>query len=113
MKIPNHIFLSLQVMYIYYFLAHKLLSMGGGKERIKTVADNTFILALDGDVDFQPSALRLLIDRMKRNPNVGAACGRIHPIGSGTISFVLFGLNAILKMDFRSISIIYVFICTS
>ncbi|XP_052237923.1 chitin synthase chs-2-like [Dreissena polymorpha] len=72
-----------QVMYMYYFLAHKLLSMGGGKERIRTVADHTFILALDGDVDFQPSALQLLIDRMRRNPNVGAACGRIHPIGSG------------------------------
>ncbi|KAL4217244.1 Chitin synthase 2 [Mactra antiquata] len=72
-----------QVMYMYYFLAHKLLSMGGGKERIKTIADNTFVLALDGDVDFQPSALKLLVDRMKRNPLVGAACGRIHPIGSG------------------------------
>ncbi|KAH3754146.1 chitin synthase chs-2-like [Dreissena polymorpha] len=72
-----------QVMYMYYFLAHKLLSMGGSKERIRTVADHTFILALDGDVDFQPSALQLLIDRMRRNPNVGAACGRIHPIGSG------------------------------
>ncbi|KAH3803412.1 chitin synthase chs-2-like isoform X2 [Dreissena polymorpha] len=72
-----------QVMYMYYFLSHKLLSMGGGQERIRTVAENTFILALDGDVDFQPSALQLLIDRMRRNPNVGAACGRIHPIGSG------------------------------
>ncbi|XP_053386467.1 chitin synthase chs-2-like isoform X2 [Mercenaria mercenaria] len=72
-----------QVMYMYYFLAHKLLSLGGGKERIKTIADNTFVLALDGDVDFQPAALKLLVDRMKRNPNVGAACGRIHPIGSG------------------------------
>lgn len=47
--------------------------------------NNTFILALDGDVDFQPSALKLLIDRMKRNENVAAACGRIHPIGDGNI----------------------------
>ena len=68
---------------MYYFLAHKLLALGGGKDKIKTIADNTFLLALDGDVDFQPSALRLLVDRMKRNPQVGAACGRIHPIGSG------------------------------
>ncbi|KAL3854141.1 hypothetical protein ACJMK2_013419, partial [Sinanodonta woodiana] len=72
-----------QVMYMYYFLGHKLMSLGGGKTRMKTIADNMFLLALDGDVDFQPSALRLLVDRMKRNPNVGAACGRIHPIGSG------------------------------
>ena len=70
-------------MYMYYFLAHKLLAMGGEKDKLKTIADNTFLLALDGDVDFQPSALKLLVDRMKRNPQVGAACGRIHPIGSG------------------------------
>jgi chitin synthase len=38
---------------------------------------------LDGDVDFRPEAVRLLIDRMKKNKKVGAACGRIHPIGSG------------------------------
>ena len=46
-------------------------------------AENTFLLALDGDVDFRPEAVRLLIDRMKKNKKVGAACGRIHPIGSG------------------------------
>ena len=44
---------------------------------------NTFILTLDGDVDFQPEAVLLLLDRMKKNENVGAACGRIHPLGSG------------------------------
>jgi chitin synthase len=49
--------------------------------RIK--AENTFLLALDGDVDFRPEAVRLLVDRMKKNKKVGAACGRIHPIGSG------------------------------
>ena len=46
-------------------------------------AENTFILALDGDVDFTPKAVRLLIDRMKKNEELGAACGRIHPIGKG------------------------------
>ena len=45
--------------------------------------ENTFILALDGDVDFKPDAVRLLVDRMRVNPHCGAACGRIHPIGSG------------------------------
>ena len=75
---------------MYYFLAHKLLALGGGKDKIKTIADNTFLLALDGDVDFQPSALRLLVDRMKRNPQVGAACGRIHPIGSGKCILTVF-----------------------
>ncbi|CAG2205553.1 CHS1 [Mytilus edulis] len=46
-------------------------------------AENTFILALDGDVDFTPKAVRLLIDRMVKNEELGAACGRIHPIGKG------------------------------
>jgi hypothetical protein len=47
--------------------------------------ENTYLLALDGDVDFRPEAVRLLVDRMKKNKKVGAACGRIHPIGSGKI----------------------------
>lgn len=50
---------------------------------IETFTSNTFILALDGDVDFKPEAVTLLLDRMKKNPLVGAACGRIHPIGAG------------------------------
>lgn len=46
-------------------------------------AQNTFILALDGDTDFSPGAIKILLDRMK-DDNVGAACGRIHPIGNGS-----------------------------
>lgn len=42
-------------------------------------------MALDGDTDFQPSAVMLLIDRLKLYPEVGAACGRIHPTGTGWI----------------------------
>ncbi|KAK3789461.1 hypothetical protein RRG08_059582 [Elysia crispata] len=72
-----------QVMYLYYFLAHQLMSEPISDVRKMIRAQNTFLLALDGDVDFQPEALRLLIDRLKLNPHVGAACGRIHPIGSG------------------------------
>ncbi|XP_039594757.1 chitin synthase chs-2-like isoform X3 [Polypterus senegalus] len=44
---------------------------------------NTYVLALDGDTDFQPSALMLLVDRLRMYPQVGAACGRIHPTGIG------------------------------
>lgn len=54
-------------------------------EHVKQKAENTYILALDGDVDFQPEALQLLIDRMKINPKVGATCGRIKPGGSGPV----------------------------
>ncbi|XP_076465330.1 chitin synthase chs-2-like [Babylonia areolata] len=54
-------------------------------EEVQIQAENTYILALDGDVDFKPEAVRLLLDRMKKNTKVGAACGRIHPTGSGPI----------------------------
>ena len=40
-------------------------------------------MALDGDVDFKPDSIRLLLDRMKKNKKVAAVCGRIHPIGDG------------------------------
>uniref|UniRef100_A0A4W5RHM6 Chitin synthase n=1 Tax=Hucho hucho TaxID=62062 RepID=A0A4W5RHM6_9TELE len=45
--------------------------------------DNTYIMALDGDTDFHPAALILLVDRLRKYGNVGAACGRIHPTGMG------------------------------
>ncbi|XP_052803668.1 uncharacterized protein LOC128233850 isoform X2 [Mya arenaria] len=54
-------------------------------EQTNKRASNTFILALDGDVDFSPGAVKLLIDRMKKSEKVGAACGRIHPIGTGPV----------------------------
>ena len=73
-----------QVMYMYYFLGHKLMDLKTiGTKQKQTRADNTFLLALDGDVDFNPSAIQLLVDRMKKDHRVGAACGRIHPIGAG------------------------------
>jgi chitin synthase len=72
-----------QVMYMYYFLGYQLMSEKISVASKKVRADNTFILALDGDVDFQPEALKILVDRMRQNPGLGAACGRIHPIGGG------------------------------
>uniref|UniRef100_A0A3B3UA71 chitin synthase n=1 Tax=Poecilia latipinna TaxID=48699 RepID=A0A3B3UA71_9TELE len=96
-----------QVMYLYYLLGWKLMTkyhrlwQKGCNEndlrkefqvRQKTLSGylleqrekhNTYLLALDGDTDFQPAALMLLIDRLKMYPRVGAACGRIHPTGSG------------------------------
>ncbi|KAK1170888.1 chitin synthase chs-1-like [Acipenser oxyrinchus oxyrinchus] len=83
-----------QVMYLYYLLGFKLtrkyftsLEKGESQKnlerRLKKEKHNTYILALDGDVDFQPLAIMLLIDRLKKYPKVGAACGRIHPTGFG------------------------------
>ncbi|KAA8578480.1 hypothetical protein FQN60_007050 [Etheostoma spectabile] len=83
-----------QVMYLYYLLGWKLMTKyyaryqkgEDGPEfraEVEKEKQNTYILALDGDTDFQPAALMLLIDRLKMYPSVGAACGRIHPTGSG------------------------------
>lgn len=72
-----------QVMYMYYLLGYRIMQTESSPERKKVIAQNTFLLALDGDIDFQPKALHLLIGRMKVDPELGAACGRIHPVGKG------------------------------
>ncbi|KAM9860556.1 chitin synthase 1 [Aulostomus maculatus] len=102
-----------QIMYLYYLLGWKgyisknpqkitrqnnpcrasLVSMDGeifllpqydNDNKRKFISDdNTYILALDGDTDFQPKAVILLVDRLRMYYNVGAACGRIHPTGMG------------------------------
>ncbi|KAJ8359919.1 hypothetical protein SKAU_G00164440 [Synaphobranchus kaupii] len=49
--------------------------------------ENTYILALDGDIDFQPSSVMLLLDHLRLYPEVGAVSGRVHP--SGTVLIIL------------------------
>ena len=70
-------------MYMYYMLGKRLYASIKDNVEKQERADNTYLLALDGDVDFQPTALQLLVDLMKKDPQVAAACGRIHPTGSG------------------------------
>ncbi|XP_075719841.1 chitin synthase chs-2-like [Rhinoderma darwinii] len=84
-----------QIMYMYYLLGWKmyrkyalLSEQNPGQQKniekeLLKAKSNTYILALDGDTDFQPSSLMLLIDRLKMYTGVGAACGRIHPTGIG------------------------------
>ncbi|XP_015109436.1 chitin synthase chs-2 isoform X1 [Diachasma alloeum] len=72
-----------QVMYMYYLLGHRLMELPISVDRKEIIAENTYLLTLDGDIDFQPAAVKLLVDLMKKNKNLGAACGRIHPVGSG------------------------------
>jgi len=85
--LPNFV----QVMYMYYFLGYKLWAEPRlkNKRAKKRRAENTFLMALDGDVDFKPEALAILVDLLKRNKNVGAACGRIHPTGSGNVIVIV------------------------
>ncbi|CAD6197537.1 unnamed protein product [Caenorhabditis auriculariae] len=72
-----------QVMYLYYLLGYRLMMKVDDPARKEVISENTFILTLDGDVDFTPSCVHLLVDLMKKNRRLGAACGRIHPRGSG------------------------------
>ncbi|XP_013772916.1 uncharacterized protein LOC106458013 [Limulus polyphemus] len=74
-----------QVMYMYYLLGHKLMECSFTVEQKDKRAENTYILALDGDINFRADAVRLLVDLMKKNKTLGAACGRIHPVGSGAM----------------------------
>ena len=48
-----------QIMYMYYFLGYQLKGDNSLKteEEKRHRANNTFLLALDGDVDFQPDAI--------------------------------------------------------
>lgn len=82
----------IQVMYMYYLLGWKLRGevMNETMEAQHDIASRTFILALDGDSNFEPPSVLKLIDLMKRDEQIGATCGRIHPVGSGNILFCLF-----------------------
>ena len=84
-----------QLMYFAHFLGQEVLEKietgdtAGNffpTELAKTNAQNTFLLALDGDVVFEPDAIVKLVDLMKRDAAIGAACGRIHPQGNGLIA---------------------------
>ncbi|XP_077266007.1 chitin synthase chs-2 isoform X4 [Temnothorax americanus] len=72
-----------QVMYMYYLLGYRLMGLPIDIDRKETIAENTYILTLDGDIDFRPAAVKVLVDLMKKDRDLGAACGRIHPVGVG------------------------------
>ena len=75
-----------QCMYMYYLLGYRLAARADlSEQRKRKIANNTFVLALDGDINFQPVAVHMVVDLMKKNSKLGAACGRIHPIGGGPI----------------------------
>uniref|UniRef100_A0A8R1DIP0 chitin synthase n=1 Tax=Caenorhabditis japonica TaxID=281687 RepID=A0A8R1DIP0_CAEJA len=74
-----------QVMYLYYLLGYRLMMKVDDPSRKEVISENTFILTLDGDVDFTPQSVYLLVDLMKKNRRLGAACGRIHPRGDGAM----------------------------
>lgn len=80
---------------MYYLLGHRLMELPISVDRKEVMAENTYLLTLDGDIDFQPHAVRLLIDLMKKNKNLGAACGRIHPVGSGKYPSIISKIHSL------------------
>ena len=69
-------------------------------------AQNTYLLALDGDIDFQPEAITRLVDKMKKNQNLGAACGRIIPTGEGYMVIQRMMFSCLLLLNLFSVSMI-------
>lgn len=68
---------------MYYLLGYRLMGLPIDVDRKEIIAENTYVLTLDGDIDFRPSAVKVLVDLMKKDRDLGAACGRIHPVGAG------------------------------
>nr|XP_031837547.1 chitin synthase chs-2-like [Nomia melanderi] len=72
-----------QVMYMYYLLGFRLMGLPIDMDRKELLTQNTYILTLDGDIDFRPTSVKALIDLMRKDKELGAVCGRIHPVGKG------------------------------
>ncbi|MCP9266511.1 Chitin synthase 1 [Dirofilaria immitis] len=72
-----------QVMYLYYLLGHRIMDSHMSVDDRQLEADNTYILAIDGDSKFEPSSVMKLLRLMNMKNEIGCACGRIHPIGEG------------------------------
>lgn len=47
------------------------MQMECSAKRKDVIAQNTYLLALDGDIDFQPKAVHLVVSRMKVDPHLG------------------------------------------
>ncbi|XP_035669155.1 uncharacterized protein LOC118411184 [Branchiostoma floridae] len=72
-----------QVMYMSYVLDYVLGSQGREPTQMEAFDRDTYILATDADVKFSPESAIALLDLARRDPTVGAVCGRTHPLGSG------------------------------
>ena len=75
-----------QCMYMYYLLGFNNMGLSVPTAVAADIAKNTFILTLDGDIEFKPHAVDLLMRMMSADDQLGAACGRIHPVGFGLLA---------------------------
>ncbi|XP_028399424.1 uncharacterized protein LOC114522855 isoform X2 [Dendronephthya gigantea] len=65
-----------QVMYMSYVLDFRM-------KQLNALEDDTYILTTDADIRFDVDSVEALLDLLMRDPNVGAVCGRTHPLGHG------------------------------
>ena len=69
-----------QIMYLYYLFGWKIDACNmTNANGIPLKKENAYLLALDGDVDFEPVDFELVLARMVKNPDVAACCNQIHP----------------------------------
>ena len=52
---------------------------------LSVLEEDTYILTTDADIRFDADSVEALLDRLIRDPNVGAVCGRTHPLGHGPV----------------------------
>lgn len=70
---------------MYYLLQHRIMDSHLSTQDRQMQSDNTYLLAIDGDSKFVPSAVIKLLHLMTIKSNIGCACGRIHLIGNGVM----------------------------
>lgn len=73
---------------MYYLLGHRIMDSPRSVEDRQLDADNTYILAIDGDSKFQPSSVLKLLQLLDSKKDIGCACGRIHPLGNGATPLI-------------------------
>ena len=67
-----------QVMYMQYVLN---FFCNSGLNKL----DKTYVLTTDGDVQFEPEDVEILLDRLNMDERVGGVSGRVYPEGSGLV----------------------------
>lgn len=68
-----------QVMYTDFIIRYEMANV--------IDMSNVFLLSLDGDMDFRPKAVHILVDVMNSQRDVGIVCNRSHPTGSAGNAF--------------------------
>ena len=72
-----------QVMYLQYILNFRCNLKSNCTNKLEK--EKTYILTTDGDVNFSPTAVDVLLDRLNMDAKVGSVSGRVYPVGEGFV----------------------------